>query len=205
MELVCIDYLKLEKSKGGYEDVLIIADNFTCYARAISTRDQTACTTACTLLENFFIDYGFLLRLHSDNAQNFESMFIWHLCKMAGIKKSRYTQYHPWLMSKSRDLTRPWYGCWGPWIRHWRLTGSPLYYPWYMLSMVQDMTQQGFRLAMASIVMDILWPGHKTRNSCTLDREIRCFTLCKKFVILHKLSYTGPTSCYLTLVVLGIT
>ena len=42
-----------------------------------------------------------------------------------------------------------------------------------------------------------------TLDSCTLDREIRCFTLCKKFVILHKLSYTGPTSCYLTLVVLG--
>ena len=34
---------------------------------------------------------------------------------------------------------------------------------------------------------------HCIQYSCTLDREIRCFTLCKKSVILHKLSYTGPT------------
>ena len=39
--------------------------------------------------------------------------------------------------------------------------------------------------------------------SCTLDREIRCFTLCKKFVILHKLSYTGPTSCYFNIGCIG--
>ena len=46
-------------------------------------------------------------------------------------------------------------------------------------------------------------PPEKTNLdfSCTPDREIQCFTLCKKFVILHKLSYTGPTSYYLTLVV----
>ena len=29
--------------------------------------------------------------------------------------------------------------------------------------------------------------------SCIPDREIQCFTLCKKFVILHMLSYTGAS------------
>ena len=33
MELVCIHCLKLETSKSGYEDVLIITDHFTRYAR----------------------------------------------------------------------------------------------------------------------------------------------------------------------------
>ena len=92
MELVCIDYLKLETSKGGYEDVLVITDHFTRYAQAIPTRNQTARTIARALFEHFFVHYGFPSRLHSDKAQ---SKIIRHLGKVAGIKKSRTTPYHP--------------------------------------------------------------------------------------------------------------
>ena len=76
MELMCIDYLNLERSKGGYENILVITGHFSRYAQAISTRNQSAYTTAKVLYENFFIHYGFPAILQSDKGANFESKVI---------------------------------------------------------------------------------------------------------------------------------
>ena len=84
MELVCMDYLTLEISKGGYENILVITDHFTRYAQAIPTRNQ-----------QFIVHYGFPAQLHSDQGRNFESKVIRGLCKVAGMRKSRTTLYHP--------------------------------------------------------------------------------------------------------------
>ena len=91
MELVCIDYLGLEESKGRYDNILVITDHFTKYAQAIPTRNQTAKTTAKVLFEH----YGFPQRIHSDQGHNFEGKLIRELCQLCGIQKSRTTPYHP--------------------------------------------------------------------------------------------------------------
>ena len=66
LEIICLDYLSLERSKGGVENVLVITVHFSRYAQAIPTKNQTARTTARVLFDNFIVHYGFPARIHSD-------------------------------------------------------------------------------------------------------------------------------------------
>ena len=45
LEMVCMDYMTLEPSKGNIHNILA-SDHFSKYAIAIPTRNQTAKTTA---------------------------------------------------------------------------------------------------------------------------------------------------------------
>ena len=74
-ELVCIDYLSLEPSKGGVENVLVMTGHVTRYSQAIPKRSQTARTMAEASLD-VSRHYGFPRLLHSDQGTNFETRVI---------------------------------------------------------------------------------------------------------------------------------
>ena len=95
LELVHLDYLTLEPSKGNIENVLVITDHFTKYALAYASKTQTAQATARILWDNFICHYGFPEQFISDQGRNFESDLIKELCKIAGVKKLHTTPYHP--------------------------------------------------------------------------------------------------------------
>ena len=95
LELVHMDYLSLEPSKGNIENVLVITDHFTRYALAYPSKTQTAQVTARILWDNFICHYGFPEKFISDQGRNFESDLIKELCKIAGVKKVHTTPYHP--------------------------------------------------------------------------------------------------------------
>jgi hypothetical protein len=93
LELVCIDYLSIEPSRG-YGNVPVITDHFTKYALAIPTKNQTANTTAKVLYNDFIVHYGIPEHLQSDQGKSFECKVIKELCAMLGMNKSRSTPYH---------------------------------------------------------------------------------------------------------------
>ena len=95
MELVHLDYLQIEPSKGNMENVLIVTDHFTRYAQAYPSKTQTALATAKLLWNNFIIHYGFPNKIISDQGRNFESELLANLCEVAGVQKLRTTPYHP--------------------------------------------------------------------------------------------------------------
>ena len=95
LEILFVDFLKLDKGRGGYEDVLVMTDAYTKFACAVPCRDQTARVVAQVLREHWFSHYGVPFRIHSDQGRNFESVLIKEICALYGMKKSRTTPYHP--------------------------------------------------------------------------------------------------------------
>ena len=70
------DFLKLDRGKGGVEDVMVITDAYSKWSQAIPCPDQTAVTVARKLQDHWFSTYGVPSWLHSDRGRCFEGSLV---------------------------------------------------------------------------------------------------------------------------------
>lgn len=95
LDIIATDFLKMDRSADGHENILVVTDIFSKWAMAIPTLDQSANTVAKALIEHWICHLGVPNRLHADQGRNFESHVIQELCVHYNIRKSRTTAYHP--------------------------------------------------------------------------------------------------------------
>ena len=93
-EPIAIDFLHLEKSRGGCEYILVVMDHFTRYAQAYATRNMSAKTVAQELYNYFILRVGFPFRIHHDQEGEFENCLHREL-ELCGVQHSHTTPYHP--------------------------------------------------------------------------------------------------------------
>ena len=95
MDLLCIDFIKVDPSKDGKENVLVMTDAFSKFSMAVVMPNQQAKTVAKALVDKWFYVYGIPTRIHSDQGKSFDNKIIEQLYKIYGVKQSTTTQYNP--------------------------------------------------------------------------------------------------------------
>ena len=95
LELIHLDYLKFEPSKGNIENVLIITDHFTRYAQAFPSKTQNCIGHSEITVELLYFKLWIPFKSNHKSGRTFERELIENLCQLAGVQKLRTSPYHP--------------------------------------------------------------------------------------------------------------
>ena len=95
LEVLALDFIKLDAAGNGAEYALVMTDVFTKFTQVVDTKSMEAKVVAQKLIDNWFKRFGVPERIHSDQGRSFEAKIIENLCELYEIDKSRTTAYHP--------------------------------------------------------------------------------------------------------------
>ena len=94
-EIISIDYIELDKCKGGYRYALVAIDNFTRYCQIYATRNKSSKAAAEHLFNNLIMNFGSPKRIHHDRGKEWNNKLFDELHRLTGIKASNTTPYCP--------------------------------------------------------------------------------------------------------------
>ena len=106
MELLCIDFRKVNPSEDGKENVLVLTDTFSKFSEAFITPNQKAFTITKFLVDKWFYVYAIPTWMHNDKDCSFENYILTQLYSMYGIKQSTTMPYNPHV-----NLICEWFNC----------------------------------------------------------------------------------------------
>ena len=66
LDLLCSEFLKVDPSRDGKENILVLTDAFTKFSQAFITNNQKVLTSAKIIVDKWFYVYGILAHIHSN-------------------------------------------------------------------------------------------------------------------------------------------
>ena len=94
MDLMCIDFTKVDPLKDGKENILVLTDAFTKFSQAFVTPNQKVITITKILVGRWFYVYGIPACMHSNKGCSFDNEIMSHLYAMYGVEQSTTMPYN---------------------------------------------------------------------------------------------------------------